>query len=482
MKELSTEIAIIGAGASGLAAALRLAEFGIQAMLFDRTDDVGGEAHGGGGIFAVESHMQNERNYVYTKEQAFDYYMEHTNGNVDARLVSDFIDRSAFLVEWLEGMGVQFHNVAAYFKGAGLNWHTVDAKSPRITDAMYQRYQKLGGTVVTGCKANSLVLENGVVCGFQASGQDGTEYSVRAKYVVLATGGYIQNPDFVNQYTGYRLGRELPDLLPPMRGAKRADASGIQMAWKVGAEHGQMCLATNFGLPDPYAGPGGVEICLGDFRQPNLLVNLNGERITNEEQFQNPGVITNLVRRQKEYCAVMILDEAIIDHYEAHSWDHILVDMERIPDTKGTVARIIQEGYPYLYTADSLEELCEKTGILKENLERTLAEYNALCEAGYDSRFFKNRHYLRKITGPKYYAARMQLNGMMGLGGLTVNHRCEVLDTNRSVIPGLYAVGMDANSINGENYSYATCGSTSSFAFISGLMVADTLRNQIKKG
>ena len=225
-----------------------------------------------------------------------------------------------------------------------------------------------------------------------------------------------------------------------------------------------------------------MEICLGDFGQPNLLVNLNGERITNEEQFQNPGVITNLVRRQKEYCAVMILDEAIIDHYEAHGWDHILVDMERIPDTKGTVARIIQEGYPYLYTADSLEELCEKTGILKENLERTLAEYNALCEAGYDSRFFKNRHYLRKITGPKYYAARMQLNGMMGLGGLTVNHRCEVLDTNRSVIPGLYAVGMDANSINGENYSYATCGSTSSFAFISGLMVADTLRNQIKKG
>ncbi len=482
MRELSTEIAIVGAGAAGLSAALRLTEYGIAVTLLERTEQVGGEACGGGGIFAVESHLQNERNYVYTKEQAFDYYMEHTNGNVDARLVSEFIGRSAFLVEWLEGMGVRFRSVAAYFKGAGLNWHTLDLDSPRITDAMCQRYQALGGAVMTGCRVTALTVENGAVCGLLAEDQTGAQLCVRAKYVVLATGGYIQNRDFVDQYTGYRLGRELPELLPPMRSAKRADASGIQMAWDVGAEHGQMCLATNFGLPDPYAGPGGVEICLGDFRQPNLLVNLNGERITNEEQFQNPGVITNLVRRQREYCAIMILDEAIIGEYEANGWDHILVGMDRIPGTKETVEQIIREGYPYLYTVDSLAELCEKAGILQENLERTLEEYNALCDAGYDRQFFKNRQYLRRITGPRYYAARMQLNGMMGLGGLTINHRCEVLDTNRSVIPGLYAIGMDANSINGENYSYATCGSTSSFAFISGLMVADTLRNQLKKG
>lgn len=475
------DIVIIGAGAAGLTAALRLKEKGIGACVFDRSEDIGGSAHGGGGIFAVESRKANEHNYVFTRQQAFEYYMQHTNGDVDAGLVSEFISRSSELVDWLEGLGAKFHSLAAYFRGAPMCWHTVARDDPQLTDVIWQRYQALGGTIHTGYTAKRLLKNGDAVCGVVVERADGEALTVYAKCVLLAAGGYIQNADIINRYSGYQLGRELPETLPFMQGEVRANGSGLEMAWEAGAERGPMCISTSFGLPDPYAGPGGVEIFLGDFRQPNLLVNLNGERIGNEETFQNPGIMANLVRRQREYCAIMIFDQNICDYYESHGWDHILVDMERIPGTEAAVKRVIAEGYPYLYFADSLSELCEKTGIEQAQLEETLREYNAMCDRGVDTLFYKDHKYLRKIQGPKYYAARMQLNGMMALGGLNVNRRCQVLATDRRIISGLYAAGMDANTINGIYYSYATCGSTSSFAFISGMIAADALADHINR-
>lgn len=481
MNHRKEDIVIIGAGASGLTAALRLKEKGIQACVFERSEDIGGSAHGGGGIFAVESHKANEHNYVFTRQQAFEYYMQHTNGDVDAGLVSEFINRSSELVDWLESLGARFHSLAAYFRGAPMCWHTVQRGDPQLTDVIWERYKALGGTIHTGYIAKRLLKDGDTVCGVVVEDASGAETAVSAKCVLLATGGYIQNADIINQYSGYTLGKELPETLPFMHGETRANGSGLEMAWEAGAEHGPMCISTSFGLPDPYAGPGGVEIFLGDFRQPNLMVNLNGERIGNEENFQNPGIMANLVRRQREYCAIMIFDQRICDYYEAHGWDHILVDMERIPGTEAAVKRVIEEGYPYLYMADSLAELCQKTGIEQEPLERTLREYNNMCDMGVDTLFYKDHKYLRKIEGPRYYAARMQLNGMMALGGLNINRRCEVIAADRRVIPGLYAAGMDANTINGIYYSYATCGSTSGFAFISGMMAADALADRIHK-
>ena len=49
------DIVIIGAGAAGLTAALRLKEKGIGACVFDRSEDIGGSAHGGSGRGPAEA-------------------------------------------------------------------------------------------------------------------------------------------------------------------------------------------------------------------------------------------------------------------------------------------------------------------------------------------------------------------------------------------------------------------------------------------
>ena len=118
MRKLTTDVAIIGAGAAGIPAAIEAAQRGVKVDVFESSDHTGGSCNGGNGVFAVESKMQKQKQYTYTKEQILRYWMEYTHNNVDLRLVSEFINRSADTVDWLQGYGVDFSDLIAYYPGA----------------------------------------------------------------------------------------------------------------------------------------------------------------------------------------------------------------------------------------------------------------------------------------------------------------------------------------------------------------------------
>ena len=107
--KLSVDLAVIGAGPSGLAAALRATEFGLQVALFEKTGTFGGVYNGGMGPFGADTHIQHEYGKVDgTAERAFNYLFDFTHGTIDARLASEFIRKSAFTVKWLEDYGVKY--------------------------------------------------------------------------------------------------------------------------------------------------------------------------------------------------------------------------------------------------------------------------------------------------------------------------------------------------------------------------------------
>lgn len=102
MKKLDVDLAILGAGVAGLAAAIKAAEKGEKVALFEKTARTGGCANGGMGPFAVESRLQRRRQYNLSKEEAFKIHMDFTQWNVNARLVKNYIDRSANTLDWLK--------------------------------------------------------------------------------------------------------------------------------------------------------------------------------------------------------------------------------------------------------------------------------------------------------------------------------------------------------------------------------------------
>jgi fumarate reductase flavoprotein subunit len=121
----------------------------------------------------------------------------------------------------------------------------------------------------------------------------------------------------------------------------------------------------------------------------------------------------------------------------------------------------------HLFTAGTIDELCEKTGINAKNLKETILKYNSYASSE-DSQFFKKHKYVKPFNGGRLYAAKHFPAGYGSLGGITVNSKLEVLTPEGAPIPGLYSCGTDACGIFGDSYCFYLPGSTMGFAINSG--------------
>jgi fumarate reductase flavoprotein subunit len=327
--------------------------------------------------------------------------------------------------------------------------------------AMDDQARKLGVNVLLRTKAAKILKNEGRVFGLIGEHQTGKRVRIHARAVVIGTGGFGSNPEMVNKHTRYEVERDIF----PMRIAGIA-GEGIQIAWEAGAARGDMTMQLISSLKPPYNGRGGTREELAAFRQPNLMVNLNGERFMNEEILANTTFSGNAIFEQTGSRGFIIFDEDTKREYEKNGMHYC--DTATVKDLDANIRGVLEEGCDCIFVADSLEELSKKTGIDANALQHTVDKYNEMCQMGRDPIMNKSAHYLRPIKQPKFYAGMHVPSAYGSLGGIKINHRTEVLDDKAKIIPGLYSIGTDANAINGESYTYIFPGSTLGFALNSG--------------
>jgi succinate dehydrogenase/fumarate reductase flavoprotein subunit len=117
----------------------------------------------------------------------------------------------------------------------------------------------------------------------------------------------------------------------------------------------------------------------------------------------------------------------------------------------------------FCFSADSIEELGAKI-VMKhqrvpmppENLAATVLRYNGFVESGVDADFDKPKP-LYKIAKPPFYAAWATPVIHDTRTGLRINARCQVLDLNGAVIPGLYCGGESAGGLSMHGLPRALC-------------------------
>ncbi len=469
MADFETQVVVIAGGPSGLSAAVQAAEDGADVILIEKNAAVGGAANMGMGPLAIESHIQKRQMIDLTVEKAFRMIMEYTHYNIDGRLVKRYFEQSAETIEWLEDMGVEFEGAYKYFTKAEATWHIVKTDQgigPRaasfMNKALYARAQELGVTFMLQTAGKKILKDDeGKVCGVVAVDKDGKEITIACKAAIICTGGAGANPEFIKEQTGYTFGKDMFNFAIPGN-----VGDGIKMAWEAGADKMPVRIeqAANFeGIDDlPQSVPNVL-------MQPNLLVNLDGKRVMDEEEMQNTTYLSNAASHQKGRVLFSIVDTSIVKDYMRNGVDEI--SMVRFnPDVSDFVdgVKMAEEtGNKGLFCADSLEELAEKTGINVDNLLETVDDYNDYCD-GYDEEFFKRKKYLRPLTKAPYYAAAVRPGGYGTVGGIRINENCECLNSDFEPIPGLYAAGADACNIYDDSYMFLLPGNSMGFAVNTG--------------
>ncbi len=482
MSELTGDVIVIAAGPAGLCAAVAAAQAGSRVLVFEKGSTTGGAANMGMGPLGVESRLQRLKQHGPTRDEAFKAFMDYTHWRVDAQLVRAYIDKAATSIDWLEGLGVQFIEPAAYFPGGNFTWHIVNGGSgqpgPGVDGAMVriltEKAKELGAKILLQTAVRQILKEKDGVVGVLAEDSSGEPIEARAKAVIVCTGGFGNNPEMIKKYTGYEWGKDLASFRIP-----GVDGDGVRMAWEVGAAPTEMTMEMIYMMP------GEFDPALGEvFRQPHLMVNLLGERFINEEIMPNTTFTGNAISRQKDRTAFLIFDDAIKRHMETAGFDQVSVvfPFMKAVNFDKLLRGHLDKGFKEIFVADSLPELAAKTGIDGEGLQKTVGEYNGFCEKGHDDVFNKSHRLLRPIKTPKFYAGRFLPGAYGSVGGIKINHRTEVLDKRWKVIPGLFAAGTDACSIYGDSYVFILPGNTMGFAINSGRIAGENGAAFAKKG
>ena len=253
---------------------------------------------------------------------------------------------------------------------------------------------------------------------------------------------------------------------------------GLRMMWDVGAAKFGANIEAIYQLPD------NLNWFLLDavLRQPNLLINQNGDRFMNEGYMGNTTFTGNAIHLQPGNYAYCIMDEGILREYKKNGPD--IVDIVHPADAflafEGQAATAVEQNYMGYFEATTIPGLAEKLGIDADKLQDTIDEYNEMCECGVDTKFHKEQKYLHPITGKgKYLVGKFYLAAYGTVGGVRINKYCEVLDENQYPIEGLYSAGSDANTIYGDSYNFTLPGNTMGFAVNSGRMAGESAAEYI---
>ncbi|MBN1190189.1 MAG: FAD-dependent oxidoreductase [Dehalococcoidales bacterium] len=464
---MKTDVAIIGSGVTGLAAALTTAEGGLRATVFEKQRSLGGTSNFFHGTFAVESRMQRERYITYSRDQAWRNIMEYSHWRANPRLVRAVVDESAATIDWLQKQGVEFTDATINMPDMPRTYHVIKGYGESIVRALAlkAREKKVEIKAATPVKR---ILKQGEKTGGVVVEENGEEIRIEAGAVMIASGGYANNKEWIRKYTRFDLG---VNISPVGNMDKMGD--GIRMARESGAaEEGISVLhMLRIGPVHPaFESAGSLEL---PALQPDLWVDPRGERFCDEGMAFFDTSLGNINARFREGYTFSIFDDSIIQRLRERGMVRS-IDPYNPPGTwpqdfDQKLAAALEKDTGEVFSAGSIGELALKINVSPQVLQATVDEYNGFCRKGHDDLFAKDPRYLWPLTGQTFYAMKAHTAFLGTLGGIRINYKMEVMDKNDRAIPGLYAGGNDAGGMWGDSYCMdLSSGASSAFAINSG--------------
>ena len=469
MESLETDVCVVGAGNAAICAALAARERGAEVTIlecapvaersgntrftagamrvaYDGVDDI---------IKLVPDLSEEERRITdfgtYTTDQFFDDIARLTQYRADPDMVEILVKRSLDTLLWMRSKGVRF--VPMYgrqaFKvdGRFTFWGGLAVETwgggPGLVEMLFAAVEKHKIDVQYETSAVSLLHDDDGVNGVRAR-RKGRTLEVRARAVVLASGGFEANAEWRTRYLG-------PGWdLAKVRGSRFNTGDGIKMALAVGASpcgNWSGCHAVGWERNAPEFG----DLAVGDAFQKHsyplgIMLNARGERFLDEgADFRN--------YTYAKYGRV------ILEQPGQFAWQ--LFDAKASP--------LLRDEYRIRQvtkvTADSLEDLVRRIDdVDRDRFVQTVREYNAavMTDVPFNPNVKDGRgtrglaipksNWANTIDEPPFEAYSVTCGITFTFGGLRITRNSEVLDNDGNVIPGLYAAGELVGGIFYFNY------------------------------
>lgn len=428
-----TDILVVGAGISGLTAAVEALNNGAKVILLESMSNAGGNGTVTSCVMGVDTRIQRELGITVTPAEIISSEMETFNYSVDGVRWSSLIRDSADNIEWLIEQGcLMREDFVDNYKGNGIvntaHWWVGDTTrdgGPGFVTPMVARVEALGGTILYETAGKQLVLDDsGAVVGLCAETKDGKLY-IGAKAVILATGGFANNEKLVSEL-GYDVENTAIFGMPGHNG------DGITMALAAGGKS----WLKNASLMEYPMNPALGRASSFISRVPRFLwVNGDGRRFVDENCAEKVPARAALAVRSQEVSYAL--------------FDQTLLDAVLNGDESNTklVNTAVENGT--IFKADTIEALAAAAGMDAGTLAETVERYNAACEAGEDTEFGKKAELLQPlVAAPFYLTQNSGIYFLTTIGGIDTTQTCEVRAENGGVVPNLYAVGVDGV----ENY------------------------------
>ena len=484
-KNDTADVVVVGAGGSGLAAAISANQKGASVILVEKNGEVGGNTLVCGGIYncpdealqkkvtmadsvkatiekALAEKPVSDEHAALQKEVQTQWNAYKSSGRTDLfdskewfalqtwingdkvgklDLVKKLCYDSYNDYQWIQTLGMQYSDVIG--QGAGSLWERTHSSLMKMGTGIISTYVKtLAGCsnikLYTSTKAKSLVQDDsGRVCGVICTDKNGSDFTVSAtKGVVLATGGFSSNPEMVSKYNTSGKWGDLSKV-PTTNRTTVSQGDGINMALGVGASLTDMDQIQLLYLGNCV--DGGLtkyppRVLSGTDQE--IFVNVNGQRFVREDG------------RRDEIC-LKVLAQPEQKFYAIESADGDYVDIDKAVSADGFTFKYLEDN-GFIVVGDTVAELAKKLNMDADTLQKTIDDFNACVDSGKDAQFGRALFSVKLEKGP-YVATVRQACVHHTMGGVTIDTSCHVLDANGKIIPGLVAAGEVTGGIHGSN-------------------------------
>ncbi len=431
------DVLVIGGGNAALCAAMTAREAGCSVLVLEASSE---DVRGGNSRHTRNLRYMHDRGNEfltgpYPEDEFFDDLMRVTEGNTNEDLARFTIKQSNNVGDWMLEHGCMFQpamrgtlhlaRTNAFFLGGGR----------ALLNGYYRTANKLGVVISYETEVRDLIMQDGIFSEAIVE-QGGQTHHIKAKTVVVASGGFQANLDWLKEEWG-----DIADNFI-VRGSPFNKGQLLRILLDKGASrigNPRQCHAVAIDARAPKY-DGGIVTRL-DCVSFGIVINKQAERFYDEgEDFwpKRYAIWGRLVAKQPDQIAYSIIDSKSIDLF--------------MPSV-----------FPPLQ-AGSIAELAEKLEVDGTQLEKTIEKFNSSTIAGNfnpdeldDCRTQdiqpQKSHWARPIDTPPYYGYPLRPGITFTYMGVKVNRNAQVVMENGTPSENIFAAGeIMSGNILGQGY------------------------------